>query len=83
VRLCRFNRRWRSVPGLTRPLSISAEIADMKKPTLRIEEPKPNDNRRAAFNTGWLVMLAFAFLSARKSWRPPTEAPLKCGQFAD
>jgi hypothetical protein len=38
VRLCRFNRRWRSVPGLTRPLSISAEIADMKKPTLRIEE---------------------------------------------
>jgi hypothetical protein len=47
MRLCRFSRRRLSIPGLTRPLSIGAEIADMKKPTLRIEEQQPRNIQRA------------------------------------
>src|SRR3979411_2580982 len=47
VRLRRFNCRGRSISGPTRPLSNGAEIADMKKPTLRIEEQQPRNIQRA------------------------------------
>jgi hypothetical protein len=36
-----------TVPGPTRPLPNGAEIADMKKPTLRIEEQQPRNIQRA------------------------------------
>jgi hypothetical protein len=61
VRLRRFNCRGRSISGHTRPLSNGAEIADMKKPTLRIEEQQPRNIQRAdiAPLSGYAIVVDF------------------------
>ena len=61
VRLRRFNCRGRSISGPTRPLSNGAEIADMKKPTLRIEEQQPRNIQRAdiAPLSGYAIVVDF------------------------
>jgi len=47
VRLCRFSVRGQVNSGTYLTLTNGAEIADMKKPTLRIEEQRPGNIQRA------------------------------------